>query len=98
MTHLFINPNNEYPRHVGDILLEDPSYDGVNLPAGWKPVDVVAAPVPGDNEVVYEGLPEMIDGVYRQSWLTRQMTDEEIERKNNPPTSWQEVKDSLPFL
>lgn len=98
MTHLFINPNNEYPRHVGDILLEDPNYDGVNLPAGWKAVEVVSAPAPGDNEVVYESLPEMIDGVYRQLWLTRPITEEEIERKNNPPTSWQEVKDSLPFL
>lgn len=78
MTHLFINPNNEYPRHPGDILIAHPEYDGVNLPEGWKPVTPVPAPVTTGIEVPIEQFPELIDGQYFQSWTVRTLTDEEL--------------------
>lgn len=85
MTYLFINPDNEYPRHAGDILLQHPEYDGVTLPEGWKPVISTSTPDVENDQVVYEVYPELVDGIYVQSWAVRPMTEEEIYNRDNPP-------------
>lgn len=79
MTHIYINPNNEYPRHIGDILLAHPDYDGVNLPEGWKPVQPTEPPVPTEiNQVAREITPALIDGVWQQQWELHILTEEEL--------------------
>jgi len=95
MTHLFINPENEYPRHPGDIFLTNPDYDGVNLPEGWKAVQPTEPPQIEEQEVLFEVFPELTDGIYLQKWETRPMTPEEIEQNNNPPQSWEDVRKTL---
>ena len=83
MTHLFINPNGQYPRHPGDILIDHPDYDGVNLPTGWQAVQVTEPPTLESNQVLEETYPELFNGVYVQAWSVREMTTEEIQRKEN---------------
>jgi hypothetical protein len=95
MTHIFINPNNEYPRHAGDILIEHPDYDGINLPSGWQAVQVTEPPTLESNQVLSEIQPELINGSYVQAWSVRDMTAEEIERNSNPPQSWEEARQLL---
>lgn len=97
MSNLFINPNNEYPRYIGDIQAEHPDFDGVNLPEGWVAVEQTERPAVTENEVVYEIPPQLIDGVYKQSWSIRPVTQEEIEKRNNHPKDWEEVRKLLPF-
>lgn len=83
MTYLFINSENEYPRHPGDILLVNPDFDGTNLPDGWIAVTPMDPPTIGENQVADEIFPQLIDGQYVQSWLVRNLTQEEIDARNN---------------
>ena len=79
MTEIFISPNNEYPRHIGDIYLDVPSFSGNidNLPEGWKAVISTTPPETLENEIFFEIYPVLIDDVYRQAWDIRPMTEEE---------------------
>ena len=82
---LYINPDNEYPRHIGDIQLEHPTFkEGDNLPAGWALVVEADIPAVGENQLAYESFPEEVDGVMTQNWQVRAMTAEEIERRDAP--------------
>lgn len=75
----FISPNNEYPRHPGDVQLEHPNWKpGDDLPEGWKLVEEQPMPAAKDNEVVFEDAPFDVDGVMTQNWQVRAMTDEEL--------------------
>lgn len=76
--NLFINPDNEYPRHIGDILIEYPDFDGINLPEGWKVVEPINPPVFGEGQILEELFPELIDGSYKQTWNVRTLTEEEL--------------------
>ena len=81
MSNLFINSENEYPRHIGDIKLVDPNCDDTNLPAGWKKVIPTEMPTCSNNETVEELYPKLISGEYYQSWKVRVITDEELKSK-----------------
>lgn len=84
----FISPRNEYPRHYGDIQIENPSWVlGDPLPQGWHEVESTKPPVAGANEVVFETQPVLVDGKYKQQWSVRDLTPEEIERINAPQTA-----------
>ena len=87
MTHIFINPDNEYPRHIGDIYLDAPEFDGDldNLPTGWKPVTLTEPPLVTGNQTYFEVQPVLVDGNYLQTWDTRELTAEEIEFNSSPP-------------
>lgn len=97
MSSLFISPDNQYPRYIGDILIEHPDFDGVNLPDGWVAVEPTERPHTGENDIAYEVSPQVVDGVYKQTWAIRPVTEEEIERRNNHPKDWEEAKKLLPF-
>ena len=82
---LYINPENEYPRHIGDIQLEFPSFkDGDALPTGWVKVEESQRPTAGSDKVTAEGTPEEINGVMTQSWIVRDLTQEELNRRDAP--------------
>lgn len=97
MSNLFINPNNEYPRYIGDILIDHPEFDGVNLPEGWVTVEETERPTVGQDEITYEVSPEIVNGIYKQTWAVRPVTEEETERRNNHPKDWEEARKLLPF-
>lgn len=60
----------EYPRHPGDIEL-DPT-------ANWQEVEDTSFPTISEGQIVYEAAPENIDGVWKQVWVARDLTAEEI--------------------
>jgi len=82
---LYINADNEYPRHIGDIQLAKPSFkDGDALPTGWTKVEESERPTAGTDEVTVEGFPEDVDGVITQSWIVRDLTQAELDRRDAP--------------
>jgi hypothetical protein len=88
MSNLFIDPAGEYPRFVGDVQLDDPSFElGGVLPEGWKEVQETEIPVAGDGEVVIPADPIEIDGVWTQQWDVRPLTTDEIKRRDAPITA-----------
>ena len=82
---LYINAENEYPRHIGDVQLAKPSFkDGDTLPTGWAKVKESERPTGGIDQVTVEGFPETIDGVVTQSWTLRDLTQAELDRRDAP--------------
>ena len=82
---IYINPNGEYPRHIGDIQIAKPSYkDGDALPTGWTKVKESERPTAGTNQVTVEGTPSEVDGVMTQSWTVRDLTQAELDRRDAP--------------
>lgn len=84
----FINPDGEYPRHIGDIELAHPDWDGdlTNLPEGWHKVEETEMPAPSANLLVVEGAPELVDGAYKQTWVVTELTDEEVVERRKTAT------------
>ena len=82
---LYINSANEYPRHIGDVQLAKPSFKyGDALPTGWTKVEESERPTAGTDKVTVEGAPAEVDGVMTQSWTVRDLTQEELDRRNAP--------------
>jgi len=82
---LYINAENEYPRHIGDIHLISPNFvEGNTLPVGWIKVEETTRPIPGKDKLSIEGFPVETDGVMKQSWIVRKMTAEELARRDAP--------------
>jgi len=75
---LFIDSQGNYPRHIGDLLLEHPDYNGTDLPEGWKLVEQTDQPIPELGHVVLELDFEIVDNNYIQRWATRPLTEQEI--------------------
>lgn len=63
----------EYPRHPGDVEL-DPT-------ANWQEVQSSDLPTYEEGQIVYETMPENVDGIWKQAWVVRDMTQEEIESR-----------------
>lgn len=86
---LLINPDNQYPRHIGDLRLEHPTWqEGDALPSGWQEVAYASSiPETKENEIVYEIEPTLVNGKLTQTFAVRPMTAEEIERRNAPKTA-----------
>jgi len=82
---LYINADNEYPRHIGDIQLVSPNFvEGNTLPKGWQGVTETARPIPGKDKLSVEAFPVEVDGVMTQSWTVRKMTADELARRDAP--------------
>jgi len=82
---LYINADNEYPRHIGDVQLAKPSFqEGDTLPKGWTKVEESERPTAGIDQVTVESTPVEVDGVMTQQWTVRDLTEEELERRNAP--------------
>lgn len=81
----YISPNNEYPRHYGDIQIENPNWKkGDPLPEGWVQVAEAERPKRQTDKVIFEDFPVEVNGVMTQNWQVRDMTAEEIERRDAP--------------
>jgi hypothetical protein len=56
---LFINASNEYPRHIGDILLVEPDWDPEKpLPDGWEQVYETEPPQSTKGYIAKEIVPQ----------------------------------------
>lgn len=84
---IFINPQGEYPRYIGDLQIDHPSWvEGDALPSGWTEVTPTELPTPSDTQRVVEVYPVEEGGVWVQAWELIDLTEEEIARKNAPIT------------
>jgi len=82
---IYISPTNEYPRHIGDIQLDFPGFkQGDKMPVGWTQVVESPRPEIGADQLCYEGFPEDVKGVITQTWVVRDLTQAELDRRNAP--------------
>lgn len=77
----FIAPDGGYPRHIGDVQIDDSNfvYGESALPNGW--VEVAEGVVPEYNvetETFYEDAPALINGVMTRQFVVRPLTAQEI--------------------
>lgn len=84
----YIDPEGQYPRHLGDIWLKHPNYkEGEPLPDGWFFVEQSDYPETKKYQKVNELFPVEVDGVYKQQFEIVEMTDEEKARVDAPVTA-----------
>ena len=82
---IYINAEGEYPRHPGDVQLVVAEWqEGDALPTGWQSVVETERPTPGTDQLTYDSGPVEIDGVLSQGWTVRDLTTEEIDRRDAP--------------
>lgn len=90
---LYIDPQGNYPRYYGDIMLENPEWAlGAELPDGWRLVADAEAPAYGEDETIQDGFPEFVDGVLTRTFVIRPLTEEEIESRNAPRTAREKLE------
>jgi hypothetical protein len=84
---LLIDPQGNYPRHIGDIALANPGWEeGQALPEGWIYVNPTEIP---SHDLATQKLEELAptlgeDGQYYQTWNVRGLTEAELEIVNAP--------------
>jgi hypothetical protein len=79
---IYISPQGDYPRHAGDIKLDNSNWqEGQELPIGWVAVEETPAPAITKGQVWFEVYPELVDGIYYQKFEVRDLTAEEIEAR-----------------
>ena len=82
---IYINAEGEYPRHIGDVQLAKSGWsEGDVLPDGWQAVVETERPTAGTDQLIYDSGPVDVDGVLSQGWTVRDLTAEEIERRDAP--------------
>tara|TARA_R110000772_G_scaffold83970_1_gene177562 strand:+ start:365 stop:691 length:327 start_codon:yes stop_codon:yes gene_type:complete len=92
---IYISPNNEYPRHYGDIQLENKGWKlGDDLPDGWVQVAEAKLPTVGVDQVAYEEFPVEINKVLSQNWQVRNFTADELEQRDAPKIARQKLIDA----
>lgn len=81
----YIGPDGTFPLHYGDIMIAHPGWEkGDPLPEGWVYVESAPAPEFGESQVIERGQPQEINGVMTETWVVRDMTQEELDVKNAP--------------
>ena len=82
---IYINSEGEYPRHAGDVQLVKKGWsEGNTLPTGWHSVTETEPPTAGTDQVTYDSGPVDVDGVLSQGWTVRDLTPEELARRDAP--------------
>lgn len=91
---LLINPQGEYPRHIGDLQLEYPDWNlGDSLPDGWVEVAYSEFPTEIPTDFIVEELaPTKTDNGWVQTWNVRPMTTDEIAVRDAPITARQKLE------
>lgn len=76
----------EYPRHEGDIRIEHPEISetqtGASFPCPetYAPVQWTSPPVVDlATHAVSQGTPEFVDGIWKATWTTRALTQQELD-------------------
>lgn len=91
---IFIDPNGNYPRFIGDIVLENPSWTiGNSLPPGWILVAETVPPEVTSTQILEESFPELVDGIHTQKWTVRSKTEQELALDQAAQTARQKLID-----
>ena len=84
---------NTYPLYPGDVALVAPSWSlGDPLPTGWFSVEPTEPPAISETQTYYEDAPALVDGAYVQVWLTRDLTQSELEFRAAPFTAREKLR------
>jgi hypothetical protein len=82
---IYMNAEGEYPRHIGDVQLAQNGWaEGDALPTGWQSVVETERPTAGTDQLTYDSGPVDVDGVLSQGWTVRDLTTEELARRDAP--------------
>jgi hypothetical protein len=82
---IYISAQGEYPRHPGDVQLVKKGWaEGDTLPTGWQAVVETERPVAGTDQLTYDSGPVDINGILSQGWTVRDLTAEELARRDAP--------------
>jgi hypothetical protein len=82
---IYINAEGEYPRHIGDVQLVKKGWSESDaLPTGWQAVVETERPAAGIGQLTYDSGPVDVDGVLSQGWTVRDLTAEELARRDAP--------------
>ena len=82
---IYINAEGEYPRHIGDVQLVVAGWqEGDSLPDGWQAVVETERPAGGPDQIIFDSGPVDVDGVLSQGWTVRDLTAEELDRRDAP--------------
>jgi uncharacterized protein YbdZ (MbtH family) len=82
---IYKNPQGQYPLHIGDVQLAKKGWaEGYTLPTGWQAVTETERPTAGIDQVAYDSGPVDVDGVLSQGWTVRDLTAEELARRDAP--------------
>ena len=85
---IYVSKLGEYPRHIGDLqLVIDGWQEGDALPEGWQAVAETERPAAGTDQLTYDSGPVDVDGVLSQGWTIRNLTSEELARRDAPATA-----------
>lgn len=76
----YIKNGRDYPRFIGDILLENPNWiEGDDLPTGWELVTQAKMPVVNKYERLIEDFPILENGQWSQVVRVEQFSQAEID-------------------
>lgn len=90
----YITPDGEWPRYAGDVKIAHPSWkEGLPLPQGWHFVEEIEVPTIGEDEIVYQDFPIFENNTYKENWIVREMTAEEIAKRDAPKILKQKLTD-----
>ena len=82
---IYISPENKYPLHYGDIMLANKGWQlGDELPTGWVKVEMTEPPEVTANQTAEEEFPVEINGAITRSWVVRDLTQAELDRRDAP--------------
>jgi hypothetical protein len=70
---------NEYPRHIGDIEIDDIGMEDFAV-VQWVDSPQYDTKI----QTCYEGVPVQIDSIWCMTWVVRDLTQEEIDLANRP--------------
>ena len=77
---IFIKNGTDYPRYIGDIQLENPTWEpGQALPSGWESVQESIQPEISPGTTAREVLPILINGIWVQTWEAVTLSELDIE-------------------
>jgi hypothetical protein len=75
----YIDSENNYPKHQGDILAIEPDWEpGHPLPEGWQQVEPGVMPDFTDNQYVEELAPVLVKGKLTRQFQVHDYTSEEL--------------------
>ena len=79
---IYISPDNEYPRHPGDIMIDHPEWQiGDPLPEGWTEVAPGTIPDITDTQIWEEVEPALVDGTMTRQFTVRELTADELAQR-----------------
>ena len=74
----------EFPRYVGDVIADSPSWaSGLPLPDGWAELHIDEPPTTSGTQTALYGTPTLDGEIYRVGFVIKELTDSELAKLND---------------